>query len=223
MTLVDFVLHVDRHLHAFVDAHGNWVYALLFLIIFVETGLVVMPFLPGDSLLFVVGTMAGAGLMNYPLVMALLLLAAVVGDQVNYSIGRRVGPRVFGWENSRWFNRRAFDQAHAFYERHGGITLVLARFMPFVRTFVPFVAGVAEMSRGKFTLYNVTGGVLWVVGLVTAGYLFGSVPWVQANLSKIIWAMIIIPGLVALFGAWRARQAAATASPAPARESGPRP
>jgi membrane-associated protein len=209
MTLVDFVLHVDRHLHAFVDAYGAWIYALLFLIIFVETGLVVMPFLPGDSLLFVVGTMAGAGLMHYPLVTALLLLAAVAGDQVNYSIGRRVGPRVFGWENSRWFNRRAFDQAHAFYERHGGITLVLARFMPFVRTFVPFVAGVAEMSRGKFSVYNVTGGVLWVVGLVTAGYLFGSVPWVQANLSKIIWAMIIIPGLVAIFGAWRARQAAA--------------
>jgi membrane-associated protein len=209
MTLVDFVLHVDRHLQAFVDAYGAWVYALLFLIIFIETGLVVMPFLPGDSLLFVVGAMAGAGLMNYPLVMGLLLLAAVAGDQVNYSIGRRAGPKVFGWENSRWFNRRAFDQAHAFYERHGGITLVLARFMPFVRTFVPFVAGVAEMSRGKFTFYNVIGGVLWVLGLVTAGYLFGSVPWVQANLSKIIWAMIIIPGLLAMFGAWRARRTAA--------------
>ncbi len=209
MTLADFILHVDRHLQAFVDAYGAWVYALLFLIIFVETGLVVMPFLPGDSLLLVVGAMAGAGLMHYPLVMALLVLAAVAGDQVNYSIGRRFGPRVFGWESSRWFNRRAFDQAHAFYERHGGITLVLARFMPFVRTFVPFVAGVAEMSRSKFTLYNVTGGLLWVVGLVTAGYLFGSVPWVQANLSKIIWAMIIIPGLIAVFGAWRARQAAA--------------
>ena len=181
MTLVDFILHVDRHLQAFVDAYGAWVYALLFLIIFVETGLVVMPFLPGDSLLFVVGTMAGAGLMNYPLVMTLLVLAAVAGDQVNYSIGRHLGPRVFGWENSRWFNRRAFDQAHAFYERHGGITLVLARFMPFVRTFVPFVAGVAEMSRPKFSFYNVAGGLLWVVGLVTAGYLFGSVPWVQAS------------------------------------------
>ena len=208
MTLVDFILHVDRHLQAFVDAYGAWVYALLFLIIFVETGLVVMPFLPGDSLLFVVGTMAGAGLMNYPLVMALLVLAAVAGDQVNYSIGRHLGPRVFGWENSRWFNRRAFDQAHAFYERHGGITLVLARFMPFVRTFVPFVAGVAEMSRPKFSFYNVAGGLLWVVGLVTAGYLFGSVPWVQANLSKIIWAMIIIPGLIALYGGWKASREA---------------
>jgi membrane-associated protein len=211
MTLVDFILHVDRHLKEFVDAYGGWVYALLFLIIFVETGLVVMPFLPGDSLLFVVGALAGAGLMNYPLVMALLLVAAVAGDQVNYSIGRYFGPKVFAWPDSRWFNRRAFEQAHAFYEKYGGITMVLARFMPFVRTFVPFVAGVAEMSRGKFSFYNVTGAILWVVGLVTAGYVFGNVPWVQANLSKIIWAMIIIPGLIAIFGAWKARRAAAAA------------
>jgi membrane-associated protein len=209
MTLVDFILHVDRHLKEFVDAYGGWVYALLFLIIFVETGLVVMPFLPGDSLLFVVGALAGAGLMSYPLVMALLLVAAVAGDQVNYSIGRYFGPKVFAWPDSRWFNRRAFEQAHAFYEKYGGITLVLARFMPFVRTFVPFVAGVAEMNRGKFSFYNITGGVLWVVGLVTVGYVFGNVAWVQANLSKIIWAMIIIPGLIALFGAWKARQAVA--------------
>ncbi len=207
MTLVDFILHVDRHLKAFVDAYGGWVYALLFLIIFVETGLVVMPFLPGDSLLFVVGALAGAGLMSYPLVMVLLLVAAVAGDQVNYSIGRFFGPKVFAWPESRWFNRHAFMQAHAFYEKYGGITLVLARFMPFVRTFVPFVAGVAEMSRPKFTVYNVVGALLWVVGLVTAGYVFGNVPWVQANLSKIIWAMIIIPGLIALFGAWKARRA----------------
>src|SRR5574343_926454 len=153
-----------------------------------------MPFLPGDSLLFIVGALCGAGLMDYGLAVTVLLLAAVLGDQCNYSIGRYFGPKVFGWEDSRWFNRRAFDQAHAFYERYGGITLVLARFMPFVRTFVPFVAGVAEMSRGKFSFYNVTGALLWVVGLVTAGYLFGNIAWVQANLSKIIWAMIIVPG-----------------------------
>ena len=208
MTLVDFILHVDRHLREFVNAYGGWVYALLFLIIFVETGLVVMPFLPGDSLLFVVGALAGAGLMNYPLVMVLLVVAAVAGDQLNYSIGRYFGPKVFGWEKSRWFNRRAFDQAHGFYERYGGITLVLARFMPFLRTFVPFVAGVAEMSRPKFSFYNVAGALLWVLGLVTAGYLFGNLPWVQLNLSKIIWAMIIIPGLVAAYGAWRASRAA---------------
>ena len=208
MTLVDFILHVDRHLREFVSAYGGWVYALLFLIIFVETGLVVMPFLPGDSLLFVVGALAGAGLLNYPLVMVLLVVAAVAGDQVNYSIGRYFGPKVFGWEQSRWFNRRAFDQAHGFYEKYGGITLVLARFMPFVRTFAPFVAGVAEMSRPKFSFYNVAGALLWVVGLVTAGYLFGNMAWVQANLSKIIWAMVIIPGLLAMFGAWRASRSA---------------
>ena len=205
--LVDFILHVDRHLKAFVDANGNWVYALLFLIVFVETGLVVMPFLPGDSLLFVVGTLAGAGLLSYPLVVILLLIAAIAGDQVNYSIGRYFGPKVFGWENSRFFNRRAFDQAHAFYERYGGITLVLARFMPFVRTFVPFVAGVAEMTRAKFTFFNVTGALLWVLGLVTLGYFFGNLPIVQAHLSKIIWALIILPGLIALYGAWKARAA----------------
>jgi len=209
MTLVDFILHVDRHLKEFVDAYGGWVYALLFLIIFVETGLVVMPFLPGDSLLFVVGAMAGAGLMSYPLVVALLLAAAVLGNQTNYSIGRRLGPRVFGWEQSRWFNKQAFEQAHAFYEKYGGVTIVAARFMPFLRTFAPFVAGVAQMTRSKFTFYDVTGGALWVGGIVTAGYLFGNVPWVQTHLSKIIWAMILLPGLLILFGAWKSRRAAA--------------
>jgi membrane-associated protein len=206
MTLVDFVLHIDRHLREFVDAYGGWVYALLFLIIFVETGLVVMPFLPGDSMLFVVGALAGAGLMSYPLVVALLLAAAVLGNQTNYTIGRALGPKVFGWEQSRWFNKRAFEQAHAFYEKYGGITIVAARFMPFLRTFAPFVAGVAQMTRSKFSFYDVTGGALWVGGIVTAGYLFGNVPWVQLHLSKIIWAMILVPGIVILAGAWRSRR-----------------
>ena len=208
LQLVDFILHVDRHLQAFVGQHGAWVYALLFAIVFVETGLVVMPFLPGDSLLFIVGALCGAGLMSLPVAMGLLLLAAVLGDQTNYSIGRYIGPRVFRWESSRFFNRQAFDQAHAFYERYGGITIVLARFMPFIRTFVPFVAGVAAMTRSKFTFYNVAGGVLWVVGLLLAGYFFGNLPFVQTHLSKIIWALILVPGLIALAGAWRARQAA---------------
>ena len=203
--LMDFVLHVDQHLEAFVQAYGAWVYALLFLIVFVETGLVVMPFLPGDSLLFIVGALSGAGLLNLPLAMGVLLVAAILGDQTNYSIGRYFGPKVFQWENSRFFNRNAFNQAHAFYEKYGGVTIILARFMPFIRTFAPFVAGVADMTRSKFTLFNVAGGLLWVVGLVGAGHLFGNMPWVQANLSKIIWAMIFVPGLVALFGAWRAR------------------
>ena len=212
MQLLDLILHVDRHLRDFVTAYGGWVYALLFLIIFVETGLVVMPFLPGDSLLFVVGALAGAGLMNYPLVMALLLAAAVLGNQTNYAIGRALGPKVFGWEQSRWFNKKAFEQAHAFYEKYGGITIVAARFMPFLRTFAPFVAGVAQMTRSKFTLYDVTGGALWVGGIVTAGYLFGNIPWVAANLSKIIWAMILIPGAVVVFSALRARYRHPTAT-----------
>src|SRR5690242_20512689 len=194
--LIDFILHVDKHLQAFVTDHGTWVYALLFVIIFVETGVVVMPFLPGDSLLFVVGALCGLGLMSYPLSVALLIAAAVLGNQSNYTIGRHFGPRVFQWENSRFFNKRAFEQAHAFYEKYGGITIVLARFMPFLRTFAPFVAGVAQMTRRKFTLYDVTGGALWVGSIVTAGYFFGSVPWVKANLDKIIWAMILIPGLI---------------------------
>jgi membrane-associated protein len=169
LQLVDFILHVDRYLEAFVAQYGAWVYALLFLIIFVETGVVVMPFLPGDSLLFIVGAMCGAGLMSLPLVMGLLLVAAILGDQT---------------------------------------TIILARFMPFVRTFVPFVAGVAEMTRSKFTFFNVVGAVIWVVGLLSVGYLFGNLPIVQQHLSKIIWALIIVPGLIALFGAWKARQAA---------------
>ena len=206
--LVDFVLHVDKHLAAFVAAYGPWVYGLLFLIVFVETGVVVMPFLPGDSLLFVVGALCGAGLMSLPVAAPLLLAAAILGDQCNYLVGRRVGPRVWGWEHSRWFNRRAFEQAHAFYERWGAITIVLARFMPFIRTFAPFVAGVAEMNRRRFTVYNVVGALIWVLGLTAAGYLFGNLPFVQQNLSKIIWALIIVPGLIVLYGAWRARSLA---------------
>jgi len=207
LQLVDFILHVDRYLEAFVAQYGAWVYALLFLIIFVETGVVVMPFLPGDSLLFIVGAMCGAGLMNLPLVMGLLLAAAILGDQTNYTIGRYFGPRVFQWEESRFFSRRGFDQAHAFYEKYGGITIILARFMPFVRTFVPFVAGVAEMTRSKFTFFNVVGAVIWVVGLLSVGYLFGNLPIVQQHLSKIIWALIIVPGLIAMFGAWKTSRA----------------
>src|SRR3954468_24952456 len=195
MFLVDFLMHVDKHLENFVQTYGAWVYALLFLIIFVETGVVVMPFLPGDSLLFVVGAMCGAGLMNLPLVMALLSVAAILGNQSNYTIGRYFGPRVFQWEDSRFFNKRAFEQAHAFYEKYGGITIVIARFMPFVRTFAPFVAGVAQMTRSRFTFYDVTGGVLWVCGITLAGYFFGNIPFVKEHLDKIIWAMIILPGL----------------------------
>ena len=206
--VIDFILHVDVHLVSFVQAYGAWVYALLFAIIFVETGVVVMPFLPGDSLLFVVGALAGAGLLSLPLVMGLMIAAAILGNQSNYTIGRYFGPRVFHWENSRFFNKAAFNQAHAFYEKYGGVTIVLARFMPFLRTFAPFVAGVAEMTRSKFTFYDVVGGVFWVVSVTGAGYLFGNLPWVKANLDKIIWGAILIPGLLVMVGAWRAKRKA---------------
>jgi membrane-associated protein len=184
--LLDFILHVDKHLEAFVTSYGAWVYALLFLIIFVETGVVVMPFLPGDSLLF-----------------------AVLGNQSNYTIGHYFGPRVFQWENSRFFNKAAFNQAHAFYEKYGGVTIIAARFMPFLRTFAPFVAGVAQMTRAKFTFFDITGGALWVGGIVTIGYFFGNIPFVKAHLDKIIWAMILIPGVLVMAGAWRARRKSA--------------
>ncbi len=204
--LIDFILHVDVHLETFVRDHGAWVYALLFVIIFVETGVVVMPFLPGDSLLFVAGALCGVGFMDYQATVAVMLVAAILGDQCNYLIGRALGPKVFQWEQSRWFNRRAFDQAHAFYEKWGGITIVVARFAPFLRTFAPFVAGVAAMTRSKFTAWNIGGALLWVLGIVTAGYFLGSLPWVKANLDKIIWAMILVPGLIVLAGAWKARR-----------------
>jgi len=210
--LIDFILHVDKHLAEFIQAYGVWVYALLFLIVFVETGLVVMPFLPGDSLLFMVGALAAGGAMSLPVAIGVLLAAAILGDQLNYSIGRYLGPKVFQWEDSRWFNRKAFDSAHRFYEKHGGVTIILARFMPFIRTFAPFVAGVAEMNRAKFTAFNVVGAVVWVVGLSLAGYLFGNIPFVQQHLSKIILAMIIVPGLIALYGGWKASRSDHAAS-----------
>ncbi len=205
MGLIDFILHIDKYLEMFVASYGAWVYALLFLIIFVETGVVVMPFLPGDSLLFVVGAMCGVGLMSLPLALGVLWVAAVLGDQCNYSVGRYLGHKVFQWEDSRFFNKKSFEQAHAFYEKYGGITIIAARFMPFLRTFVPFVAGVSEMSRGKFSAFNLIGAALWVGGITGVGYFFGNVPWVKVNLDKIIWAMIVVPGLLVIAGALRAR------------------
>ncbi len=210
--LIDFILNVDQHLEAFVRQYGAWIYVLLFLIVFVETGFVVMPFLPGDSLLFVVGALCGVGFMSFPLAVTVLITAAILGDQCNYHIGRYFGPKVFQWEQTRFFNRRAFLQAHAFYERYGGITIILARFMPFLRTFAPFVAGVAEMTRSKFTFFNVIGAFIWVLGICTAGYFLGTLPWVKANLDKIIWALILVPGLIVLAGAWSARRKGALAT-----------
>jgi len=211
-TLLDFILHVDQHLRDFVTTYDMWVYALLFAIIFIETGVVVMPFLPGDSLLFVVGTMCGIGLMSFPLAVGVMLVAAIAGNQSNYMIGRLIGHRVFKWEHSRFFNKAAFTAAHDFYERHGGFTIVAARFMPFLRTFAPFVAGVAEMSRARFTFFDVTGGILWVVGVTACGYFFGNIPFVKTNLDKIIWAMLVLPAVLVFLGGWRAKRKAAASA-----------
>jgi membrane-associated protein len=197
--IVDVFLHLDKHLEAIVAQYGAWVYAILFAIIFVETGLIVMPFLPGDSLLFVCGALAAIGGLSLPLLMVLLVTAAILGDAVNYAIGRRIGPQVWKWEKSRFFNRAAFDRTHAFYEKHGPITIIVARFLPFVRTFAPFVAGVAEMTYPRFALYNVVGAVLWVCGLTLLGYAVGNLPWVKENFSWVALALIIVPGLPAVY------------------------
>lgn len=198
-TLIDVFLHLDKHLAIIAATWGVWIYALLFAIIFVETGLVAMPFLPGDSLLFVAGALAAVGGMSLPTLMLLLSVAAIAGDAVNYSIGRWVGPKVFSWENSRWFNRDAFNKTHAFYEEYGPVTIVIGRFLPFIRTFAPFVGGVAQMSYRRFALYNIVGGVLWVSSLTLLGYLVGNQPWVKANFSLVTLAMIIVPSLPAIW------------------------
>ena len=197
--LIDIFLHLDKHLATVVQNYGVWVYALLFAIIFIETGAVVMPFLPGDSLLFVAGTLAGIGAMSLPVLLVVLSIAAILGDALNYTVGRYFGPKVFSWEGSRLFNKEAFHRTHAFYERHGPKTIVIARFIPFARTFAPFVGGLAHMSYPRFAAYNVFGGLLWVLSLTGLGYLIGNTAWVKANFSMVTLAMIIIPGLPALY------------------------
>lgn len=198
MELIDFILHVDRHLTEFVAANGPWIYGLLFLIVFVETGLVVMPFLPGDSLLFAAGAIAATGGMDPVLLSGLLFVAAVLGDTVNYHVGHYIGPRVFEIR-SRWIKREYLLKTQAFFEKHGGKTVILARFMPFARTFAPFVAGVGAMAYPRFLAYNVIGAALWVLSFVTLGYYFGNLPVVQENFKLVILAIIVIsvmPGVV---------------------------
>ena len=198
-SIFDIFLHLDKHLEVVASTWGVWIYALLFAIIFVETGFVVMPFLPGDSLLFVAGAVAAVGGMSLPVLMILLSIAAIAGDAVNYAAGRWAGPKVFSWETTRWFNKEAFNKTHEFYEKHGPITIVVGRFLPFIRTFTPFVAGVADMTYPKFALYNVIGGLIWVCGLTALGFVVGNHPWVKANFSLVALAMIIIPGLPAVW------------------------
>ena len=198
-SIADLFLHLDKHLEVVAVTWGIWIYALLFAIIFVETGVVVMPFLPGDSLLFVAGAVASLGGMSLPVLMILLSIAAIAGDAVNYSVGRRIGLKVFSWQDSRWFNKSAFDKTHAFYEKHGPITIVVGRFMPFIRTFTPFVAGVAQMTYPRFAIYNVIGGILWVCSLTTIGFLVGNNPWVKSHFSLVALALIIVPSLPAIW------------------------
>ena len=202
---INIVLHLDLHLASWVSLYGVWIYAILFAVIFCETGLVVTPFLPGDSLLFVAGALAATGGMDIRLLSGLLFLAAVLGDNVNYGIGRWVGPRVFRWENSRIFNRKAFDSTHAFFEHHGGKTIVIARFMPLVRTFSPFVAGVAAMDYRRFLPLDIFGGGLWIFSLTLAGYCFGNLPWIKQNLSFVIFGIIGLSLLPLVFGYLRGR------------------
>ncbi|MBM4161595.1 MAG: DedA family protein [Ignavibacteria bacterium] len=193
--LIDFILHIDRHLLELCNAYGTWVYAILFLIIFCETGFVVTPFLPGDSLLFAVGSLAAIGALDFTFSIVLLIAAAVLGDTVNYWIGNYVGPKVFHQEHGRLLNKEYLIRTHQFYEKHGGKTIVIARFLPIIRTFAPFVAGIGSMTYRRFIFYNIFGGALWVLIFIPAGYFFGSVPLVKNNFSLVIIALVLIPGI----------------------------
>jgi membrane-associated protein len=201
LTFVDIFIHLDKHLNEIIQAYGTWTYMLLFLIIFLETGLVVTPFLPGDSLLFAAGTFAGLGSLNVWLLFFLLVFAAIIGDTVNYWIGHYIGPRAFSG-NVRFLKKEYLDRTHEFYEKHGGKTIILARFIPIIRTFAPFVAGIGAMSYGHFIAYNVVGGVLWVAIFIFGGYFFGNLPFVQENFTFVVLAIILIsvmPGVYEFF------------------------
>lgn len=204
-SFIDIVLHLEVHLAALLADYGPWIYAILFLIIFCETGLVVFPFLPGDSLLFVAGALAAGGGMDIGTLCGVLLVAAVLGDNTNYWIGHTIGPRVFRWENSHFFNKAAFDKTHEFFERHGGKTIIIARFLPLVRTFAPFVAGVARMTYPRFVALDFLGGCIWIFSLCLAGYWFGNLPIVRNNLSAVILGIIALSLLPIAIGWLRHR------------------
>ena len=204
---LDILLHLDKHLAVLVQQYGPWIYAILFFIVFAETGFVVTPFLPGDSLLFVAGALAAIGDMNLALLVASLSVSAILGNTAIYAIGRWFGQRLLNW-NSRLINRGALQKTHAFYELHGGKTVVLSRFLPLFRTFAPFVAGMGAMGYARFTLFNVIGGLAWVLSLTLAGYWFGNLPWIKANLSLVIVAIIAVSLLPAVIGYLRHRASA---------------
>ena len=203
---VDVILHLDVHLRELAQTYGAWVYAFLFLIIFLETGVVVTPFLPGDSLLFVAGTIAAAGELNVHVLVLILAVAAIAGDSLNYAIGRYLGPRVFRFEDSRFFKRAYVDRTHAFFERHGGKAIIIARFVPIIRTYAPFVAGIGAMNYRRFLMFNISGALLWVVLLTYAGFFFGNLPLVKNNLTAVILGIIVLSVMPAIIEFWRARR-----------------
>lgn len=198
-SFIEIFLHLDKHLDAVIQSYGVWTYLILFLIIFCETGLVVTPVLPGDSLLFALGSIAAMGSLDLVVLIVLLSFAAVLGDTANYWIGHRIGPAVFHKKNSRIFRKEYLDKTHRFYEKYGGKTIILARFVPIVRTFAPFIAGVGAMSYGRFIAYNIVGGLMWISLFVFGGYLFGNIPAVKHNFTIVILAIIfvsILPGII---------------------------
>jgi len=204
--IVDFVLHIDVHLDQLIRSYGAWTHLILFAIVFCETGLVVTPILPGDSLLFAVGAFSARGSLDLALVLGLLTVAAILGDTVNYWIGHLLGPKVFHRDDVRFLNRKYLERTHQFYEKYGGKTIIIARFVPIVRTFAPFVAGVGAMSYGRFLLYNVVGGVLWIFLFVLGGYFFGNIPIVRKNFTLVILAIIVLSIMPAVFEYLRHRR-----------------
>lgn len=211
--IVSFTLHIDKHLLEFFNNYGTWIFALLFLIVFCETGLVVTPFLPGDSLLFAVGALAASSTLNVHMLVLVLFIAAVLGDTVNYTIGRLFGTKLFSNPNSRVFRRDHLDRTHAFYEKHGGKTIIIARFVPIIRTFAPFVAGMGSMNYSRFFLFNIGGAALWVTLLVYGGYMLGNLPIVKENFTKAIFLIIILSLLPIVIEYVRARRHSAASQP----------
>ncbi len=198
--LIDIVLHLDIHLAELISNYGTWTYAILFLIIFCETGLVVFPILPGDSMLFAAGALAATSELDVHILAMLLTIAAVLGDSVNYAIGKAIGPKVFHYESSRFFKKEHLIRTHEFYEKYGGVTIIVARFIPIIRTFAPFVAGIGSMTYSKFILFNLFGGIFWIYSLTYAGYFFGNIPFVKNNFALVIVAIVfisILPGIAA--------------------------
>ncbi|MCY2992413.1 MAG: DedA family protein [Planctomycetota bacterium] len=212
---IEWILHLDKHLETLTQNYGSWTYLILFLVVFCETGLVVTPFLPGDSLLFAAGAIASLGSLDVGLLWLLLVVAAVAGDTVNYHIGYFLGPKVLRGESSRFFNRKHLDRTHRFFEKYGGSTIIIARFVPFVRTFAPFVAGVGAMSYRRFLAYNVIGGLAWVTGFVFAGYWFGNLPWVKEHFASVLLMIIFISLLPGVLEYFRQRQADRNSPPQP--------